>query len=304
MRIEAAADGSLVYILDANENQNIEGIGQVTGSKDGSAFSINSNSHDKTNIDFYNHSKDEDDNMVVVTDGSINNMSFNGSNFDANIGSNEIPSFEKDPKVNQVLVNSSNSKIKSDQYNDIGMTASSHDNILELEKGINRVVDAGDYNTTKSTGKIAYSSTKDSIGAAIIADGDFDNRILLYGSHAFVKTGNGNDEIVTGSTAKDNIINAGNGDNHITDNGTKSFISAGSGFDTILMNGLGSFAELGIGDDDVLNVAGRDNKLYGDLAPDAEKPKHNEWLKDFFQHMKLKQLLESYLKNPLPAEQK
>lgn len=280
MRIENI-NGNLTYILNPGETQEIGGLGVVTGGEDSSAFTVGANNQDKTAVNFYNPANDDNEasKMTIITDGSIENYSFNGGNFDAELTSNEVQSFEKPEKTNNVVINASNSTIKSNLNNDFGFTENSRDNILTLINGANRVVDAGDRNTTTTNEELEFISTATSDGAMVIADGNHDYEMSLFGTNAIVKTSTGDDKIITAATSAGNIISTGDGDDEVIDSGTNNVYLTGGGVDKLNFAGLGSWAVMGAGDDDFIDVTGQDNTVYADNAP------QNSWLQNIIEFM-------------------
>mgnify|MGYP001810290519 CR=1 FL=1 len=229
MRVVAEADGSISFLVDSGETTTLGNVGQVTGGAEGSKISIGNTSSGETSLNFYNHSDQDDDDMVVITDSSIDNFSFNGNNISASIKT----SGEDTDDTNAILVNATNSNITSN-YSDnaVRLTNTSSNNNLNLGYGHNTVIDAGDFNSTNSKGQTVFTATASSIGA-MVNTGYYSDLIALYGSFATVNTYDGNDDVIIGSNSEYNDVNTGNGQDDIVNKGRYNYINTGAGADNV-----------------------------------------------------------------------
>ncbi|MFA6989037.1 MAG: hypothetical protein WC197_03110 [Candidatus Gastranaerophilaceae bacterium] len=243
MIVTRAADGSIAFVVNGNETMEIGGVGTVTGSSKGtSSMKIGSTNDGETSLDFFNqnNSNKPDDNMVIVTNSDINNLSFSGNNTNA-----DIESPDNNPNtLNSVTVNTKNSVINSNKtQNNVVFTNDSSNNEVNLGFGYNAIVDSGTYNTTNAKGSTLFITTPTSDGASVNT-GYYNDSVLLYGSNALVNTNGGNDSVTIANTGKNNIVDTGFGSNDVLDNGTHSAIFARSGSDRVLMKGLYSTAKV------------------------------------------------------------
>lgn len=280
MRIEAAPNGTLMYVLDEGETQDIQGIGEVTGGKGGSSFSLGATSDtNRTQVSFHNQAETDDENekMTVITNGDINDFEFIGENFDAKLKS----------KNNSINADAKNSTISSSQSTKVTLTSGSESNFLNLKGDKNQVTDHGDHNFTMTKGETTYKTGIQSENAvAMLGKGNDD--VTLQGKGAFVYTGAGQDKVTTGENSEGNVVHTGTDNDVAHDKGNKNYFNTGSGNDTSIVEGTNGLIEMGTGTDK-MQVAGTNNTVAGDLTSLKAVESHinkESWLDGFSDNKK------------------